>query len=106
MTQNELKTFGAGLAQICTAYHYRVPENTKPSYAVWQELSGEAIEADNVHRESSYYIAVDYFTKKEFDAKIDAIQEYLDRFGSWTLESVQFENETNIIHYEWRIFYA
>ena len=106
MTQQQLRTFGAGLAQICNAYHYRVPENTRPGYAVWQELSGESVQADNIHAESAFTIAVDYFTRAEFDSTIDDIQDYLEQFGSWRLESVQFEEETNVIHYEWRINYA
>lgn len=106
MTQSELKTFGQGLAVICSAYHYRCPENTKPGYAVWQELFGGSVQGDNRHTESLFEIAVDYFTKKEFDAKIDAIEDFLQGYGSWRLESVQFEQDTGVIHYEWRLNYA
>ncbi len=33
----------------------------------------------------------------------DAIQKTLGALGlGWALESVQYEEETNLIHYEWR----
>lgn len=106
MTQAKLRTFGAALSDVVTAYHYRAPENQAPGYAVWAEYAGAHVSADNSHAEAAFSIAVDYFTAEEFDAKIDAISALLDTFGSWVLESVQFEPETNIIHYEWRLDYA
>lgn len=106
MTQAKLKIFGQGLAAVCRAYHYRCPENTKPGYVVWQELSGNSVAGDNRHSESLCEIAVDYFTKTEFDAVIDDIEAYLQDYGSWRLESVQFETDTGVIHYEWRLEYA
>lgn len=106
MRQTALRSFGLGLGAICRAYHYRAPENTAPGYAVWQEIAGGAVEAENRHAEDSFEIALDYFTKTEFDENIDAIEAFLQGFGSWTLESVQFEYETGYIHYEWRIDYA
>lgn len=106
MTQAYLKEFGRNLARICKAYHYRAPENTRPGYAVWQELAGASVGADNRHAEALYDIAVDYFTKTEFDSTIDAIEAFLQEYGSWRLESVQFEIDTGVIHYEWRLDYA
>lgn len=106
MTQSYLRIFGTGLAQICTTYHYRAPENVSPGYAVWQELGGSALMAENRPSELLYELSVDYYTRTEFDATIDAISAFLDSYGSWRLESVQFEQETGLIHYEWRLDYA
>lgn len=106
MTQSYLKEFGRGLATVCKAYHYRAPENTRPGYAVWQELSGSSVSGDNRHAEALFDISVDYFTRTEFDETIDAIETFLQGYGSWHLESVQFEQDTGIIHYEWRLDYA
>lgn len=106
MTQQFLKTFGIGLADVCRAYHYRAPENVRPGYAVWQEIAGSALAAENRHAEGFFDISVDYFTKTEFDPTIDAIAAFLQGYGSWRLESVQFEQDTGMIHYEWRIDYA
>lgn len=106
MTQAKLRTFGTALSDIVRAYHYRAPENCKPGYAVWEEYAGTHVSADNSHAEAAFSISVDYFTATEFDEAIDAICELLNTFGSWVLESIQFEPETNIIHYEWRLDYA
>jgi len=106
MTQAKLKTFGVALSDIVRAYHYRAPENVAPGYAVWIEIADTHVSANNRHAEAAFTIAVDYFTAKEFDASIDAICDLLNGFGSWTLESVQFEPDTSLIHYEWRLDYA
>lgn len=107
MTQTALKSFGLGLGQIVTkSYHYTAPENTPAKYAVWQELSGEHLTADNKAGEGKFEIAVDYYTKTEFDATVDAISAYLDTYGSWRIESVQYEEQSGYIHYEWRLDYA
>ena len=45
---------------------------------------------------------VDLFTKTEFDPLADDVQNVLDELGvTWSLESVQYEDETNLIHMEW-----
>ncbi len=106
MTQAKLRTFGIALSGIVSAFHYRAPENQHPGYAVWAEYAGTSVEANNSHAEAAFSISVDYFTAEEFDDSIDAICDLLDTFGSWVLESVQFETETNLIHYEWRLDYA
>ena len=107
MTQNELKKFGEALGNILGAsYHYTAPENRPPKYAVWQELLGIDLHANNRHAESGFLISVDYFTAEEYDPNIDAISALLDVYGSWTIESVQFEQDTMLIHYEWRLEHA
>ena len=107
MTQTSLKAFGLGLGLIVPkCYHYTAPENTPAKYAVWAELSGTHLAANNKEAEGAFEIAVDYFTKTEFDATIDNISAFLDGFGSWNIESIQYEEATGYIHYEWRISYA
>ena len=46
---------------------------------------------------------VDFFTLEEYDAIIDEIQDTLEGIEglSWNLNSVQYEEETKFIHYEW-----
>jgi len=106
MTQIKLKAFGIGLGVVVSkCYHYRAPENVSGPYAVWMELGGVYVAGSNLHAESGKQITVDYFTKTEFDPVIDSIEGYFAGM-SWRLESVQFEEETGYIHYEWRIEYA
>ena len=46
---------------------------------------------------------IDLYTRQEFDPAVDQIQEGLNTSEGvgWVLSSVQYEDETNLIHYEW-----
>ena len=85
-------------------YHYRRPEKVKAEYGIWAE-DGEqtSFNGDNRKLEQQIHGTVDYFTLTEFNPVLDEIQEALQRVapGAWTLLSVQYEDETNLIHYEW-----
>lgn len=85
--------------------HYLRPQQKKGAFAVWQE-DGEvsSLEADNHKREQAIEGTLDYFTQLEGDPMINTIQETLNGiecFG-WELNSVQYEEDTEYIHYEWR----
>lgn len=73
-------------------------------YVVW----GEDGESTSIYHDNGKYIQVitgtiDLFTKIEFDPLADQIQSSLSSEGiPYTLESVQYEDETQYIHYEWR----
>ena len=44
----------------------------------------------------------DLYTKQEFDPWADALGESLSSYGiSWTLDNVQYEEDTGFYHYEW-----
>lgn len=85
-------------------YHYRRPTNIKSEYGVWAE-DGEAnsFKANNHKAEQQIHGTVDYYTLNEFNPILDDIQEALDNVtpGGWFLASVQYEDDTNLIHYEW-----
>ena len=90
----------------CKVYHYWRPNMTAP-YVVWAE-DGEDTDLDVNNRKEEQAIAgyVDYYTKLEFDERADAIQEIFYElqdeapFG-WRLDSVQYEEDTNLIHFHW-----
>ena len=45
---------------------------------------------------------MDYYTPQEYDPAVDNIQAALNSLRiPWRLNSVQYEDETNLIHYEW-----
>jgi len=73
-------------------------------YVVWSEDG----ESTSTYHDNGKYIQVitgtiDLFTKTEFDTLVDQIQNSLSDAGiSYALESVQYEDETQYIHYEWR----
>lgn len=102
--QNKLKKIGVALAQITPncAHYYRT--FTEVPYLIWAENGeGESLHAGNHKVEQVITGRVDYFTQTEYDDNEDAIQDTLDALGvAWALESVQYEEETKLIHYEWR----
>lgn len=85
-------------------YHYRRPADIKAEYGVWAE-TGEVNSNYSDNRKSEQQLTgyLDYFTLTEYNPVIDQIQEALDNLccGGWSLNSVQYEDQTNLIHYEW-----
>lgn len=90
-------------------YHYKRPKDQKPSWIVWQEDGeGGSFEGDNRKCEQQIHGTIDCYTLEEYDPLLDEVQEALndaDLVG-WSLLSVQYEDETNLIHYEWEFYIA
>lgn len=83
---------------------FRYEALDKPDkYIVWAEdREGSSVEADNFKINQSVQGTIDYYTKSENDSKVDDIQEALKAAEiSFYLNSVQYEDETGYIHYEW-----
>ena len=87
----------------CPVYHYHRADPSE-RYVVWAE-DGEntSFHADGSKQEQQLTGVVDFYTKTEFDAIADDIQSILvsERIG-WHLDSVQYEEETGLIHFQWR----
>lgn len=84
-------------------FHYFHTQIEAP-YCIWAEDSEYgSLWASNHKQEQVISGTIDYFTRLEFDENIDRIQEALNSLENvgWSLNSVQFEDETNLIHYEW-----
>lgn len=83
-------------------YHFRAKCPTAP-YLVWAEDGqGESVHADGMTVEQSIEGTVDYFTRQEYDPNFQRIQVALDTAGAaWRLNSIQYEDDTGLIHYEW-----
>lgn len=102
--QEQLKKLYVPFTEIddCDVMHFlRVGS---PPYIVWAE-DGEmtSFHADNHKGEQQLTGTVDLFTKTEFDPIADEIQKILNEEEvGWRLDSVQYEPETNLIHYSWR----
>lgn len=101
--QSKIKKIGEALAQVTPncAHYYRT--FTAVPYLLWAENGeGDSLHAGNHKTEQVITGTVDYFTQTEYDANADAIQDTLDALGvGWVLESVQYEDDTKLIHYEW-----
>lgn len=103
MLQSKLSQIGrsfATLTQYC--YHYYRPVQNFPCL-IWAE-SGESgsFNSDNQKAEQRIVGTMDCFTRTEFDSLLDDVQEMFQTLGlTWRLDTVQFETETNLIHYTW-----
>lgn len=89
-----------GVTENC--FHYWRAKADSP-YLIWAE-DGEAdsFEGDNHKQEQQIHGTADYFTRTEFDGAVDDIQDALNGImAGWRLNSVQYEEDTGLIHYEW-----
>lgn len=101
--QSKLQQMGVAFAAVTNnCYHYWRPVKDVPCL-IWAESGEDAsFHSDNGKSEQRIIGTVDLFTKTEFDPLADDVQEALESLGvTWTLESVQYEEETNLIHMEW-----
>lgn len=88
-------------AALPNVYHYWRPRLKAP-FLVWAENGDTQSRADNGTAEQAVTGTTDYFTADEYDSAIETIQGIQKALGmAWRLESVQYEEETNLIHYEW-----
>lgn len=84
-------------------YHYWRPRLEAP-FCVWAEDGEDGdLDGDGQKAEQAISGYVDYYTREEFDPNVDAVQAALNGVGGlvWRLDSVQYEDETNLIHYQW-----
>lgn len=103
MTESMLETLRAALAALTDrAYHYTAAPNAKPPYIVWAEDGDNDLTADNIHAERIYQGTIDLYTKTEDDPLMESVPEALEGIGAaYYLNSVQYEEGTGLIHYEW-----
>lgn len=83
-------------------YLYTASGNAKPPYIVYGVDGANDLTAGNVHSERADQGFVDLYTKSPSDALINGIIGKLEEGGvSYYLNSVQYEDETGLLHYEW-----
>lgn len=91
------------LASIGPPVHHYSASGQTGNYIVWaEEGEGGSGHADN--RKTTIVIrgTIDYFTQDEFDPVVEQIQEKLTSAGiAWKINSIQNEEKTGYIHYEW-----
>lgn len=83
-------------------HHYKALKQSD-RYIVWAEDGqGDSSHGDNRMTTQIIQGTIDYFTKKEFDSNFALIQEKLNAADmAWRLNSIQHEDDTGYIHYEW-----
>lgn len=102
--QSKLYQLGTAFATLTgNVYHYWRPVKSVPCIIWAEEGEDTSFHSNNRKSEQRIIGSVDLFTKTEFDPLMDRVQETLDDLGvTWTLDSVQYEDDTNLIHYSWR----
>lgn len=104
--RDALLTVTDGKGCAVPVYHYYRPGNVQKGYIVWME-DGEddSFDADNRKAEQQMHGTIDFYTQTEFDPITDIVQNALDasRVG-FRLNSVQYEDSTKLIHYEWEFW--
>ena len=100
MTLQSLKTLLLTIGP--PVFHYFASGQTD-KYIIWAEDNqADAVWADGKMQEQVIEGTVDYFTKTENDPNVQKIQNALNNGQiSWRLISVQYEEDTKYIHYEW-----
>ena len=101
MTLNNLKDLLLTIG--LPVFRYFATGQTGP-YIVWAEDGeGDTVHADGRKVERAITGTIDYFTKTEDDPVVQQIEDALDTDDSlaWQLNSVQYEQDTGYIHYEW-----
>lgn len=83
-------------------FHYHAHKQLD-SYIVYAEdTQGNTGHGDNKMTTQTLQGTIDYFTKIEFDSVFNEIQEKLNSLNiAWGLNSIQYEEDTGYIHYEW-----
>ena len=71
-------------------------------HGVWAEDAENALYGNDHHAERVYQGTVDWFTRKDDGVDMAKVEAALDSAGAaWYLNSVQFEEDTGFLHYEW-----
>ena len=83
------------------AYAWAAP----PQGDAWGVVSidgGRGLAGDNAHAEDALEGTIDLFTRRLGSADFNAVRDCLQGLDiCYTLNSVQYEQDTRLIHYEW-----
>lgn len=98
-----LEPLRAALASLTdNVYRYVAMPNSSPPYIVWAEDGDNDLQADNVHVERVFTGTVDLYTNIEDDPLMESIPTALEALpAAYYLNSVQYEESTGLVHYEW-----
>lgn len=86
-----------------STYHMQAPDGTVGDYLVWAEDSaGHTLHANNRLAHQSIEGTIDLYTQEEFSPLRLRVQRALSLMEiAYRLSSVQYEEDTGYIHYEW-----
>lgn len=78
------------------------------SYGVYGQYGADQFEANNRYGESLIRADVDWYTRTDDEVEKDAIEACFKELQdsnafAWYLNTVQYEEDTGFIHYEWNV---
>ena len=84
-------------------YRYHAQAHGTPPYIVWAEDGANVFHGDNHHAETATQGTIDLYSLDEDEPLRGAIERTLDGLPccGWYLNSVQYEEDTGLIHWEW-----
>lgn len=85
-----------------SVYLYTAPLRKPIPYIVFGADGANDLSAENHHSEKADQGYIDLYTKSQTDSLISSVPQALDENEiSYYLNSVQYEDETGLLHYEW-----
>ena len=97
---DELKSALNGTGLLFT--HFGWSKAPSGDYGVYAEDGANDLIANGKHSERVLQGTVDYFTRDDSGTPKTTVETALDGAGiAWYLNSVQLEEDTGYIHYEW-----
>ena len=82
--------------------HHAWSKAPSGDYGTYSENSGEDLRADEKHVERGTEGYINYFTRDDSDTPRTTIETAMNSLNiPWYLNTVQYENDTGYIHYEW-----
>ena len=84
-------------------FHFEAEPGTSAPYIVWaEEIQGDTVWADDRQERASLQGSIDLYTKDAHEPLKGKVERALNTGEiSWYLNSVQYEEETGLLHYEW-----
>lgn len=99
--QERVEQIGKLHSAIGGNVHHYFRTQLKAPYIIWQEDGSSQFDANDQVAEMTVSGSTDFFTKTEYDPTVDVIMDMFKMNGFlWKLDTIQYEQETGLIHYE------
>jgi len=99
----QLADVKAALLTVTTNLRHYDATGLIAPFVVWSEdTQSDAVYANGRMEEQAIQGTIDLYTRTEYDSKFSQIQTALNDAGiSFYLDSIQYEEDTKLIHYQW-----
>lgn len=82
--------------------HHAWSKAPEGDFGTYSENSGEDLTADEKHVERGTEVYINYYTRDDTSTPRTTIETAINSLNiPWYLNTIQYENDTGYIHYEW-----